>query len=71
MELYPALDVSLETTTVCVVDREGAIVFETISASDPDILADCLTPYRPHILRNLLVLGFQRSEVYPRASQAC
>jgi hypothetical protein len=42
MDLYAALDVSLETTTVGVVDREGAIVLEAISASDPDILADCL-----------------------------
>jgi transposase len=55
MELYPALDVSLETTTVCVVDREGAIVLEGISASDPDILADCLAPYRPRLAR----LGFE------------
>jgi transposase len=45
MDLYAALDVELETTTVCVVDREGAIVMETISASDPDILADRLVSY--------------------------
>jgi transposase len=55
MDLYAALDVSLETTTVCVVDREGAIVMEAISASDPDILADRLAPYRPRLAR----LGFE------------
>ncbi len=55
MDLYAAFDVSLETTTVCVVDSEGAIVLESISASDPDILADRLAPYRPRLAR----LGFE------------
>src|SRR3954452_12786825 len=45
MILYAALDVAIEKTALCIVDREGAVVLETDVASDPDALADCLAPY--------------------------
>jgi hypothetical protein len=45
MILYAALDVAIEKTALCIVDREGAVVLETNVASDPDAFADCLAPY--------------------------
>ena len=35
-KLYAGLDVSLETTSICVVDAEGALVCEARAPSDPD-----------------------------------
>jgi hypothetical protein len=45
MELYAALDVSLQKTSVCVLDRDGRTVLETVVASEPEALAACLVPY--------------------------
>lgn len=39
MKYYAGLDVSLEETSVCVVDGEGAIVAEAKVASEPDVIA--------------------------------
>ena len=39
MEHYAGIDVSLELSTVCVVDAKGKIVKEAKVASDPDTLA--------------------------------
>lgn len=39
---YVGLDVSLELTSICVVDEEGRRVLETKAASDPDAIADAL-----------------------------
>ena len=38
MEHYAGLDVSLEQTSVCVVDAQGQVVREAKVASDPDAL---------------------------------
>ena len=38
MEYYCGIDVSLEQSSVCVVDAEGSIVREATVASDPDAL---------------------------------
>lgn len=38
MEYYCGIDVSLEQSSVCVVDAEGLIVQEATVASDPDAL---------------------------------
>ena len=45
MELYAALDVSLQKTSVCVLDHDGQTVLETVVASEPAALAACLAPY--------------------------
>jgi hypothetical protein len=39
MPFHAALDVSLETTSICVVDGEGTIVREGQVATDPDAIA--------------------------------
>ncbi|ALG92147.1 MULTISPECIES: hypothetical protein [Actibacterium] len=39
---YVGLDVSLELTSICVVDEEGRRVLATKAASDPDAIADAL-----------------------------
>ncbi len=39
MERYVGLDVSLKTTAICVVDRNGKIVSEAMVGSDPDAIA--------------------------------
>ncbi len=40
--LYAGLDVSLELTSICVVDQEGRMVLEAKAASEPDAIADAL-----------------------------
>src|SRR3954465_15501503 len=57
MILYAALDVAIEKTALCIVDREGAVVLETNVASDPDALADCLAPYHLKLARLGLEAG--------------
>jgi transposase len=55
MELYAALDVALEKTSVCILDRDGSIVLETVVASEPEALAVCLAPHA----RSLVRLGLE------------
>jgi transposase len=57
MELYAALDVSLETTAMCVVDRDGTIIFEAVVASNADALAARLSPYAARLSRIGLEAG--------------
>ncbi len=42
MKYYAGLDVSLEETSICVVDGEGAIVAERKVASEPRAIAEAL-----------------------------
>lgn len=49
MELYAALDVSLEKTSICILDREGKAVTETIVASDPATIAETLNRFRGQV----------------------
>ena len=42
MKYYAGLDVSLEETTICVIDETGRIVKETRAASDPEALVEAL-----------------------------
>lgn len=46
MELHVGLDVALESTSVCVVDRNGSKLLETSVASEPEAI--CLA-IRPHV----------------------
>jgi transposase len=45
MEHYAGIDVSLELSSVCVVDTQGKIVKETKVASEPEALVD----FAPHL----------------------
>lgn len=51
MKYYAGLDVSLEATSVCVIDSEGAIVSEKKVASEPEAIARCLGPWRGSLVR--------------------
>ena len=42
---------SLEETSICVLNREGEILFEGISASKPESIARVLCKYAPHAVR--------------------
>lgn len=55
MDTYAALDVSLETTTLCVLDRDGSVLLEAVVETDPDAIADRLAPFHPRLAR----LGFE------------
>ncbi len=57
MELYAALDVPLQKTSVCVLDRDGQAVLETVVASEPEALAACLAPCRQQLVRLGLEAG--------------
>ena len=57
MDLYAALDVSLEETAICVVDRDGAIVLEAKVASEAAAIAARLQPYAASLCRVGLEAG--------------
>ena len=40
MDYFAGLDISMDETHVCVVDREGAVVYEGKSASMAEAIAD-------------------------------
>jgi transposase len=42
MDYFTGLDVSLEKTHICVLDRDGVVVFEASTASSPDAMSDGL-----------------------------
>ncbi len=45
MKYYAGLDVSQQTTSICIVDDEGKIVAERKVASCPDAIAEALEPF--------------------------
>ena len=47
MEHYAGIDVSLERSSVCVVDATGRIVREAKVASEPEALVGFFAPARP------------------------
>ena len=51
MTLFAALDVVLEKTVLCVVDRDGTLVLEVTVPTDPDAIADRLMPLGPDLGR--------------------
>ena len=57
MDLYAALDVSLDETAICVVDRDGAIVLEAKVASEAAAIAARLQPYAASLCRIGLEAG--------------
>jgi transposase len=44
---YVGLDVSLETTSICVIDDAGAIIWRGKCRSDPDAIAATLRQHPP------------------------
>ena len=50
MERFAGLDVSLSTTSICVVDGQGQIVFEDVVATDPEAIGAALAPHVPALV---------------------
>jgi transposase len=42
MDYFAGLDISMEETHICVVDRDGAVVYEAKTASTPEAIAASL-----------------------------
>ena len=55
--LYAGLDVSLETTAICIVDDEGSIVRELVAPTDAEAIADVLEHHRAVLERIGLEAG--------------
>jgi transposase len=51
MKLYAGLDVSLEETSICIVDGDGKVVRETKVASQPAALCAALADQTDHLVR--------------------
>jgi transposase len=51
LDCYAGLDVSLEETSICIVDRSGKIIREVKVATDPDALGEALAPFRATLKR--------------------
>jgi transposase len=51
MEQYVALDVSLREISICVMDGEGAVLFEGKVAAEPALLAGLIRAKAPHVHR--------------------
>jgi transposase len=54
---YVGLDVSLETTSICVIDDAGAIIWRGKCSSDPDAIAATLRQHAPGAVRVGLETG--------------
>jgi transposase len=57
MHLYVGLDVSLDETSICIVDANGKVCKETKAISDPDALFGVLSAFRERIARVGLEAG--------------
>jgi transposase len=51
MEYFAGLDVSMEETSICVIDQEGKFVLETKVETDPDAIFAALRPYAERLRR--------------------
>ena len=51
MEYFAGLDVGMEATAICVIDREGKVVLETSVTTDPDAIFEALKPYAAKLRR--------------------
>lgn len=47
--LYAGLDVSYQTTSICIVDTSGSVALETSTATKPEAIVKALKPYRRRI----------------------
>ena len=67
---YVGLDVSLELTSVCVVDGDGAVVREVKVASEPEALISALEGYRGELERVGLEAGPLSTHHYSTMAEA-
>jgi transposase len=51
MELYVGLDVSMDETSICVVDSDGTIIKESKAATDPTAIHSALKAYTDRLQR--------------------
>ena len=51
MEYFAGLDVAMEETSICVIDREGRVELATSVATDPDAIFEALRAYLPKLRR--------------------
>jgi len=51
MEYFAGLDVAMEETSICVIDREGKVLLATSVATDPDAIFKALRVYAPKLRR--------------------
>lgn len=49
MHYYTALDVSLRSVSICIVDEQGTICFEGKASSDVDDIIACIWAFNPGI----------------------
>jgi transposase len=61
MEYFAGLDVAMEETAICVIDREGQVFLETKVTTDPDALFGALKPYVSKLRR----LGHEAGSLSP------
>lgn len=54
---YAGLDVSLDTTAVCVIDDKGAVLWRGKCASTPEAIRDALHKHAPALVRVGLETG--------------
>ena len=65
MEYYAGLDVSMEETHICVVDREGVVTYQAKAISIPDDIAKALTQ-APECTRVVFETGRMAPMALPR-----
>jgi transposase len=74
MEYLAGLDVSMEETSICIVDHAGKVVIETKVATDPDALFKALRKYAPRLRPVAHEAGslspWQQGELKPRGLPA-
>jgi transposase len=61
MEYFAGLDVAMEESSICVIDREGQVVLETKVTTDPDAIFRVLKPYVSKLRR----LGHEAGSLSP------
>jgi len=57
MRYYVGLDVSMESTAVCVLDEAGGVILERSVPSDPDAIALCMEGAAGELVRVGLEAG--------------
>jgi transposase len=70
MGLFVGLDVSLETVSICVVDADGLVVWETRVAGEPEAVLDALRTRIDHVSRIGLEAGPTSEWIAGRLLQA-
>lgn len=69
MTSYVGLDVSLKSTSICVVDADGAVTVEQAVASDPDAIADFVRSNAPKVKRIGLESGPTSASLWRELAQ--